>query len=104
MLLGKIVGTLVSSRKEESMEGLKFLVVREVNIAGEETGRYVVAADAVGAGVGEVVLYATGSSARQTVLTRDRPCDAVIMAIVDEWEVAGETKYRKVPAEAKWAS
>lgn len=104
MLLGKVIGTLVSSRKEESMEGLKFLVVREVNIQGEETGRYVVAADAVGAGVGEVVLYATGSSARQTTLTRDRPCDAVIMAIVDEWEVGGELKYRKVSADARWAS
>jgi microcompartment protein CcmK/EutM len=45
--------------------------------------------------VGEVVLYATGSSARQTRLTKDRPCDAVIMAIVDTWEVGGEVRYRK---------
>ena len=54
-----------------------------------------VAADAVGAGVGEVVLYATGSSARQTETTRDRPCDAVIMAIVDTWEIGGTEVYRK---------
>jgi microcompartment protein CcmK/EutM len=55
----------------------------------------VVAADAVGAGVGEVVLYATGSSARQTEMTKDRPCDAVIMAIVDTWEIGGTEVYRK---------
>jgi microcompartment protein CcmK/EutM len=55
----------------------------------------VVAADVVGAGVGEYVLYATGSSARQTVATDNRPCDAVVMAIVDNWEVQGETKYLK---------
>jgi len=52
-------------------------------------------ADAVGAGVGEVVLYATGSSARQTLMTKDRPCDAVVMAIVDTWEVGGDVKYVK---------
>lgn len=95
MLLGKIVGTLVASRKEPSMEGFKFMVLRQLNVAGEETGGYVVAVDSVGAGTGEVVLYATGSSARQTVATRDRPCDAVVMAIVDSWEIGGEDVYRK---------
>lgn len=95
MLLGRVVGTLVATRKEESMQGLKFLVVKQLNVDNQETGGYVIAADAVGAGLGEVVLYATGSSARQTVLTDRRPCDAVIMAIVDQWEVAGEVKYHK---------
>jgi ethanolamine utilization protein EutN/carbon dioxide concentrating mechanism protein CcmL len=95
MLLGKVVGTLVSTRKDEKLEGLKFLVVRQINIEGQETGAYVVAADSVQAGVGDVVLYATGSSARQTVLTDRRPCDAVIMAVVDTWEVDGVVKYRK---------
>jgi microcompartment protein CcmK/EutM len=95
MLLGRVVGTLVASRKEETLEGLKFLVVRTVDIDQGETGSYVVAADAVGAGVGEVVLYATGSSARQTRFTRDRPCDAVVMAIVDQWEVGGALQYHK---------
>jgi microcompartment protein CcmK/EutM len=95
MLLGRVAGTLVASRKEETLEGLKFLVLAQVDIDESETGGYVVAADAVGAGVGEVVLYATGSSARQTRLTKDRPCDAVIMAIVDTWEVGGEVRYRK---------
>ena len=54
-----------------------------------------VSVDAVGAGVGEMILYASGSSARQTVATDKRPCDAVIMAIVDNWEVHGELKYKK---------
>ena len=60
-----------------------------------QTGKLVVAADAVGAGEGEVVLYASGSSARQTVATKDRPVDAVIMAIVDEVEVGGDRRYVK---------
>ncbi len=95
MLLGRVAGTVVSSRKEETLEGLKFLVIKQLDTEEVETGGYVVAADAVGAGVGEVVLYATGSSARQTVVTTDRPCDAVVMAIVDTWEVGGDVKYVK---------
>ncbi len=95
MLLGRVAGTMVASRKEASMEGLKFLVVRHLDVEGSDLGSFVVAADAVGAGVGEVVLVATGSSARQTEATQDRPCDAVVMAIVDTWEVGGEEKFRK---------
>lgn len=95
MLIGRVAGTLVASRKEETLEGLKFLVLKQVDVDDRETGGYVVAADAVGAGVGEVVLYATGSSARQTRMTHERPCDAVVMAIVDTWEVGGEERYRK---------
>jgi len=95
MFLGKVVGTLVATRKESSLDGLKFLVVRRLTIDNEEESGFVVAADAVGAGVGEVVMVASGSSARQTVLTDKRPCDAVIMAIVDTWEVDGDEKYRK---------
>ena len=95
MFLGKVVGTLVATQKEASLEGLKFLVVRRLTIENQEESGYVVAADAVGAGVGEVVMVATGSSARQTRMTDKRPCDAVIMAIVDTWEVGGEAKYQK---------
>lgn len=95
MILGKVVGTVVASQKEASLEGLKFLVVRRLTIEGQATDNYVVAADAVGAGVGEVVMVASGSSARQTLRTDKRPCDAVIMAIVDNWEVGGQEKYRK---------
>ena len=95
MILAKVIGTVVSTRKEESVRGLKFMLVRPVDLDGNETGSIVVAADAVGAGPGEMVLYATGSSARQTIMTDRRPCDAVIMAIVDNWEVGGDIKYKK---------
>jgi microcompartment protein CcmK/EutM len=104
MLLGRVAGTLVASRKDEGLQGQKFLVVRELGVDGKDTGGHVVAADSVGAGVGEVVLWASGSSARQTEYTRDRPCDAVIMAIVDSWEVGGEEIYRKTPAGGEWSS
>ena len=95
MNLGRVAGTLVASRKEPLMEGMKFLVVKQIDVDNNDTDTFVVAVDAVGAGVGEVVMYASGSSARQTQLTMDRPCDAVIMAIVDTWENDGETVYVK---------
>lgn len=95
MNLGVVTGTLVASRKEPAMEGMTFLVVRQLDVDNTPTGGYVVAVDAVGAGVGEVVMYASGSSARQTEATRDRPADAVIMAIVDTWDVDGATVYTK---------
>ena len=99
MQLAKVIGTVVSTRKEKSMEGLKFLLLRQLDLDGKEAGGIVVAADAVGAGIDEIVLYASGSSARQTIATDNRPCDAVIMAIVDNWEVNGETKYLKNPTQ-----
>jgi microcompartment protein CcmK/EutM len=95
MFLGRVVGTLVASRKEPTLEGLRFMLVRRLTIDNEDTAGYVVAADAVGAGVGEVVMVASGSSARQTRLTDKRPVDGVIMAIVDTWEVDGQVKYLK---------
>jgi microcompartment protein CcmK/EutM len=95
MLLGRIAGTVVASRKEPLMEGWRLLVVQQLGVDNKPTGGYVVGVDTVGAGVGEVVLYASGSSARQTEVTRDRPCDAVIMAIVDTWEVGGSEVYHK---------
>ncbi len=95
MLIGKVVGTVIATRKEDELEGLKFLLVRGLDLEGKPTSTLVVAADAVGAGIGEVVLYASGSSARQTKITKDRPVDATIMAIVDEIEVGGKLKYVK---------
>lgn len=83
MKLGRVVGTVVSTRKDEKLEGLRFYVVQDVDLAVKGKESFVVAADAMGAGVGEVVLYASGSSARQTKATDGRPVDAVIMAIVD---------------------
>lgn len=95
MLLGKVVGTVVSSRKEPTLDGSTLLIVRGVDLEGKPTSTVVVAVDAVGAGVGEMVLYASGSSARQTESTKDRPVDAVIMAIVDQVEVSGQYTYVK---------
>lgn len=95
MLLGRVTGTVVASKKEPLMDGLTLLVVRPLSVDNTEGSGYVVAVDSVGAGVGEVVMYASGSSARQTAVTQNRPCDAVIMAIVDTWDVDGETVYRK---------
>ena len=95
MILGKVVGTVVASRKEPTIEGLKLLVVRPCDVDGEPSGGPVVAADAVGAGVGEVVLFAAGSSARQTEVTNNKPVDHTIMAVVDLVEVGGETRYTK---------
>jgi microcompartment protein CcmK/EutM len=95
MLLGRVIGTLVATRKEPTIEGLKLLVVKACDVDGTADGATVIAADAVGAGVGEVVLYASGSSARQTEMTNNRPVDATIMAIVDVVTVAGERRYVK---------
>jgi microcompartment protein CcmK/EutM len=95
MLLGEVVGTVVATQKESSLEGLRFMLVRAIDEKGKPTGAMVVAADAVGSGVGEMVLYASGSSARQTRVTDKRPVDAVIMAIVDQWEVGGTIQYKK---------
>ena len=73
MLMGEVVGTVVSTQKDVKLKELKFQVVEQIDHLGERTGAYVVAVDAVGAGHGDRVLYATGSSARQTVLTDGKP-------------------------------
>lgn len=96
MYVARVVGTVVATQKEPSLEGLKFLLLKQLDIDGTETGGSFVAADAVGAGLGEVVLYATGSSARQTRVTQNRPCDGVVMAIVDTMEVDGQVTFDKV--------
>ncbi len=97
MQLGKVVGTVVSTRKDEKLEGMKLQIVKHVDLNGKFTGGFVIAVDSVGAGMDEIVLTASGSSARQTELTRDKPVDAVIMAIVDVLEIGGEKRYVKVP-------
>ena len=95
MQMGIVVGTVVATRKEAELEGLKLLIVKGCDFDGKPTGGSVVAADAVGAGIGEVVLYASGSSARQTKVTQNRPVDATIMAIVDTVEIDGAQRYSK---------
>ncbi|MEK6577987.1 MAG: EutN/CcmL family microcompartment protein [Bdellovibrionota bacterium] len=95
MNVGKVIGTVVASRKDPKLEGLKFLLVQQTDITGSPKGSQVVAVDAVGAGIGEVVLYCSGSSARQTDITQNRPVDTVIMGIIDEIEAGGESTFRK---------
>ena len=95
MLIGKVVGSVVSTRKDEKIEGRKLLVVQVHDHRNEPRDQYVVAADSVDAGTGDMVLYATGSSARQTTLTDGRPIDAVVMAVVDSWDLGGENVYEK---------
>jgi ethanolamine utilization protein EutN len=87
MILGRVVGTIWATRKEPTLEGAKLQIVEQVGLDFKPTGAFVVAVDAVEAGVGEIVLIAQGSSARQTKATKDRPVDAVIMAIVENLEV-----------------
>ena len=95
MLIAKVVGSAVATIKDEKLNGTKLLVVREANVQGEVTGKPLVAIDTVDAGVGDLVLIASGSSARQTTVTKDRPVDAVIMAILESLEVNGEVTFRK---------
>ena len=95
MLLALVLGTVVSTRKDRGLLGLKLLLTRELDGTFKPTGNYVVAADAVGAGAGEVVLLAQGSSARMTEVSREKPVDAVIVGIVDAVEIGGKDVYLK---------
>jgi ethanolamine utilization protein EutN len=82
MLRGIIRGNIVSTRKQDSLIGSKFMEV-EIMKNGQLTGEYLIAIDSVGAGVGETVLITTGSSARLALHNTSAPCDAVIVGIVD---------------------
>ncbi|MCC7354153.1 MAG: EutN/CcmL family microcompartment protein [Anaerolineae bacterium] len=95
MLIARVVGSAISTMKEDRLNWLKLLVVREATVDNQLVGKPIVAIDAVGAGEGELVLIAQGSSARQTRQTRDTPVDAVIMAILDSLEVEGKVTFRK---------
>jgi microcompartment protein CcmK/EutM len=96
MKLGIVTGTVVSTVKQEALSGLKLLLVQEANTKGEPAGGgFIIAVDAVGAGLGDVVLTAAGSSARLTDVTQEKPVDAVIVGIVDFVEIGNKLTYRK---------
>jgi len=95
MLIARVIGTTVSTIKDPKLTGQKLLIVRQTDERGEAFGKPYVAIDTVDAGVGDLVLTAAGSSARQTATTKDTPVDAVIMSIVDSLEVDGEVVFRK---------
>ena len=94
MLIARVIGTTISTIKDEKIRGSKLLILRQTNEAGEFIGKPFVAVDLVDAGVNDLVLTGHGSSARQTYQTKDCPVDAVVMAIVDFLEVDGKVVYR----------
>ncbi|MCG3139876.1 MAG: Ethanolamine utilization protein EutN [Anaerolineae bacterium] len=95
MLICRVVGNVVSTIKDEKLTGKKILIVREATTENELVGKPIAAIDTVDAGVGDLVLIAQGSSARQTTSTKDTPTDAVIMAIIDELAVDGKITFKK---------
>ncbi len=95
MLIARVIGTTVSTIKDEKLVGRKLLIVRQTDEHGEPVGKPFVAIDTVDAGIGDLVLTASGSSARQTAQTKDTPVDAVIMAMIDSLEVDGKETFRK---------
>ena len=107
MLLGRVIGTVWATRKDEKLEGLKFLIVRAVDLELNPLPNFVVAVDCISAGVGELVLVAQGSAARQTKQTHNKPVDAVIMAIVENLDFSDletlekEFQERKAPIEKR---
>ena len=88
MILGKVIGTIWATRKDEEMVGMKLQIVKHVGLDYKLKDSFVVAVDTVQAGVGDIVLVASGSSARQTVVTKNKPVDAVIVAVVDKLDIS----------------
>ena len=95
MTLGKVVGTVVATCKDEKLIGNRLMIVQEVDLDNQLIRQYTVAVDSVGAGIGEIVLTASGSSARYTEATTGKPVDSAIVAIVDTVEINGKIIYQK---------
>jgi len=95
MLIASVIGTTVSTVKDEKLSGRKLLILRQTDEIGNPFGKPYVAVDTVDAGIGDLVLTCAGSSARQTNITKDSPVDAVIMAVIDSLEVGGKVVFRK---------
>lgn len=96
MLVCQVVGDIVSTTKSSKIEGFKLLVVQPVNVFDlKPSGSPLVAVDTVGAGESEHVLICQGSSARLTQMTKDKPVDAVIFAIIDYIEIEGKRTFSK---------
>jgi microcompartment protein CcmK/EutM len=88
MILARVVGTVVATRKDERLVSSKLLVVRPIDPSGKADGNYLVAVDTVDAGTGETVLIVSGSSARMAAGLKDCPVDAAIVGVVDQVEVS----------------
>lgn len=83
MIIGRILGTVVSTQKDERLVGKKLLIVRPINLDGSDQNGYVVAVDTVGAGFHEKVIVVGGSSARMAEGNKDCPVDSAIIGVVD---------------------
>ena len=95
MLISKVIGSTVSTVKDENLVGRKLLILRQADETGTPFGKPYVAVDTLDAGIGDLVLTAHGSSGRQTSQTKNSPVDAVIMAVIDHLSVEGKVSYRK---------
>lgn len=95
MKFAQVIGTVVATQKDAGISNKKLMIIQPLDEKFSPAGSYLVAVDAVGAGEEELILFASGSSARQTESTKDTPCDCVIMAIVDLVECSGETIFDK---------
>jgi microcompartment protein CcmK/EutM len=95
MLIARVIGTTVSTIKDEKLTGRKLLIMRQTDETGSPVGKPYVAVDTVDAGIGDLVLTCAGSSARETNINKDTPVDAVIMAVIDSLEVEGNVVFRK---------
>ena len=87
MILAKVVGTVVATRKDERLESTKLLVARPIDPSGKPEGTYLVAVDTVDAGTGETVLIVSGSSARMAAGLKDCPVDAAIVGVIDSIDI-----------------
>ena len=100
MQLARVIGSIVSTRKSDRLEGMKLLVAVPIDMdTMQEKGAPFVTVDTVGAGEGEIVMWAGGSSSRQTEITTGKPVDSAIVGIVDYVDIEGMRKYDKAKAD-----
>jgi microcompartment protein CcmK/EutM len=95
MILGKVVGTVVSEKRADQIEAAKYLLIDQCDQQGRGKNDFLVALDLIGAGYEEIVLLSQGSAARQTTITDNRPMDAIIIGIVDLIDEQGNVVYKK---------
>lgn len=96
MILGYVTGKVISTQKDPDLEGVKMLIVQDARLSDmKPAASYVLAVDAVGAGMGELVICVSGSSARMARGMKERPVDCTIIAIVDTVTLEGDTRYSK---------
>jgi ethanolamine utilization protein EutN len=95
MKIALVIGSTVSTMKDENLSGRKLLIVREADTSGKPTGDPFIAVDTVSAGSGDLVFIVTGSSARNTRVTKDAPVDATIVGVIDSLEESGKVTFRK---------